>query len=275
MLNKIISGGQTGADRAALDIAIKFNIEHGGSVPLGRRAENGKVPLWYNLKEMDTANYSHRTSRNVQDSDGTVIVSNGKLSGGSLLTRKVAEKQGKPWCHIDLLLMDEFESAVVLDAFIKDFYIDCLNVAGSRASHDPYIYSSVKALFEVLLYMDVMERTPELISLDDMFPDKNIPEKKCSTIEEALFFLADIFSLKSRSMLANSHENDIAYYYFSMGDAIDSALGLSMGNRALIEACQKRYENMVGKIDIDDAVMIILKSFADYLRQDHVLRIVP
>ena len=88
MIKKIISGGQTGADRAALDVAIKLNIPHGGWVPKGRPAEDGPIHTKYQLKEMPTDSYSDRTEQNVADSDGTLIISHGELTGGSAFTRK-------------------------------------------------------------------------------------------------------------------------------------------------------------------------------------------
>jgi len=85
MLEKIISGGQTGADRAALDVALKFNIPYGGWVPKGRIAEDGPLPRKYQLQEMPTPSYPARTEQNVIDSDGTVIFSHGKPAGGTVL----------------------------------------------------------------------------------------------------------------------------------------------------------------------------------------------
>ena len=102
MLKKIISGGQTGADRAALDFAIKMEIPHGGWVPKGRLAEDGPLPSKYNLKEMRTKIYARRTEKNVVDSDGTLIVSHGRLTGGSEYTMDMAILHEKPWLHIDL-----------------------------------------------------------------------------------------------------------------------------------------------------------------------------
>lgn len=82
MIKRIISGGQTGADRAALDAAIHCNINHGGTVPKGRKAEDGEVPLWYHMDELSTTSYPARTEKNILDSDGTLIVSHGRLTGG-------------------------------------------------------------------------------------------------------------------------------------------------------------------------------------------------
>jgi len=92
MLKKIISGGQTGAGRAALDVAIELDIPHGGWIPKGRKTEDGILPDKYRLKEMPTASYPKRTEQNIIDSGGTLIISHGKLTGGSALTQAYAEK---------------------------------------------------------------------------------------------------------------------------------------------------------------------------------------
>ena len=96
MLRKIISGGQTGADRAALDAAIELGIPHGGWIPKGRLTEDGPLPDRYQLVEMPTASYPKRTEQNVIDSDGTLIVTHGKLTGGSALTQKLARSMDAP-----------------------------------------------------------------------------------------------------------------------------------------------------------------------------------
>ena len=92
MIKRIISGGQTGADRAALDFAIDKGIPHGGWVPIGRLAEDGQIPDRYHLSEMNTKSYPKRTEQNVKDSDGTLIISHGLISGGSRYTLDMAVK---------------------------------------------------------------------------------------------------------------------------------------------------------------------------------------
>ena len=111
MVKKIISGGQTGADQAALDVAIKLGISHGGWVPKRRITENGVLDDKYQVKEMQTANYNKRTEQNVIDSDGTLIISHGKLTGGSEYTREIALHYNRPWLHIDLNKTIAFQAA--------------------------------------------------------------------------------------------------------------------------------------------------------------------
>ena len=150
MIKKIISGGQTGAGRAALDFAIKHNIPHGGWVPKGRKAEGGRIPDIYELQEMPTDSYRARTEQNVIDSDGTAIFSHGKLTGGSgsAYTREMAKKHGRPWLHLNMERTGVDKAARRLREWIADKNIAILNVAGPRQSGDPRIYDATLALLQ-------------------------------------------------------------------------------------------------------------------------------
>lgn len=148
MIQKIMSGGQTGADRAALDFAIQHNIPHGGWIPKGRKTEDGTLPEKYHLQEMPTGSYPKRTEKNVLDSDGTLIVSHGLLTGGSALTTGFAEHHGKPWIHIDLEMTSCPEAAIIIREWVGRYSITILNVAGARESKDPMIYQATMDLLE-------------------------------------------------------------------------------------------------------------------------------
>lgn len=139
----VISGGQTGADRAALDAAIACGVPHGGWCPQGRLAEDDRISLKYNLQEMDSSDYPSRTRANIEASDVTLIYSRGPLTGGSLLTKQLAEKTGKPCIHIDLLVTPGRRADEDLATMGFPAEQISLNVAGPRASNDPEIYAAV------------------------------------------------------------------------------------------------------------------------------------
>lgn len=151
MITKIISGGQTGADRAALDVAIEFSIPHGGWIPKGRKTEAGPLSEKYQLKEMPSTDYPQRTEQNVIDSDGTLIISHGDLTGGSEYTRQMAEKHNKVWIHVDASKVSVDAAVEVIRAWISGNKIKVLNVAGPRASKDPKIYGTVKRVLSAAL----------------------------------------------------------------------------------------------------------------------------
>jgi len=134
MLEKIISGGQTGVDRAGLDAAMEAGIAVGGSCPRGRLAEDGPIPSKYPLTEMDECSYSARTEQNVVDSDGTLVLNLDGLSGGTAETVKFAAKHTRP-CLL-LKLEDDPQPEAVL-RWLGERGIRVLNVAGPRESKSP------------------------------------------------------------------------------------------------------------------------------------------
>ena len=117
----------------------------------GRKTEAGRLPAKYQLKEMPTDSYQERTEQNVIDSDGTLIISHGELTGGSDYTGRMAEKHGNPWIHIDASSTSVEAAVELLNAWINGSQVRVLNVAGSRASKDPKIYTTVKKILKAVL----------------------------------------------------------------------------------------------------------------------------
>ena len=131
---RIVSGGQTGVDRAALDAASELGIPAGGWCPQGRLAEDGIIPRRYPLKELRGGGYPERTLKNVVDSDGTVIFYFEATSGGTQLTRKYCVSESKPHLLIDGTKIDIAEATILLAGFIQENNGGILNVAGPRSS---------------------------------------------------------------------------------------------------------------------------------------------
>ena len=148
----IVSGGQTGADRAALDVALERGLGIGGWVPRARIAEDGVIPERYTgLRETESADPAVRTARNVRDSDATLVVSHGPLSGGSLLTVQEAGRLGRPHLHLDMRLLEQEKAVPVLREWLRTVDPRTLNVAGPRASEDPAIGERVRTLLHAVL----------------------------------------------------------------------------------------------------------------------------
>lgn len=147
-LAKIVSGGQTGVDRAALDVALAMGIDCGGWCPKGRRAEDGPIPSRYPLTETESTHYSSRTKRNVRDSDATLILCCGPPRGGTLLTQQTAAKRGKPCLLVDL---DDTAAADTIRAWLHEQSIRILNIAGPRESQSPGVtLQATRVLHECL-----------------------------------------------------------------------------------------------------------------------------
>jgi hypothetical protein len=138
---KIISGGQTGVDRGALDAAIGLDIAHGGWCPRGRLAEDGRIPDRYELQETDSPEYAVRTERNVLQGDATLILHRGRLSGGTELTIRLAAQHDRPHLLIDL---DDPPPPQEVGRWLRAQGVEVLNVAGPRESQSPGIAAAAR-----------------------------------------------------------------------------------------------------------------------------------
>lgn len=141
VVERVVSGGQTGVDRAALDAAIELGIPCGGWCPRGRKAEDGPIPDRYPLRETAGDDYAQRTEFNVRDSDGTLILASGRLKGGTLLTATLARRMEKPLHVVDLEVPPAFES---IHDWIHENGIRILNIAGPRESQSSGIARKAK-----------------------------------------------------------------------------------------------------------------------------------
>ena len=159
-LKKIVSGGQTGADRAALDVAMALGLETGGWVPHGRRAEDGRIPVRYSgLVETDTESYQTRTALNVRDSDATLIFSFDEPTGGTALTLRLARSSGKPFLAVDLELLDTEDAAERVRKWLAETDVRVLNVAGPRQSGEPRITAAVTSVLRSALTAEPRAQT--------------------------------------------------------------------------------------------------------------------
>ncbi len=148
MIEKLVSGGQTGVDRAGLDVALAIGIDCGGWCPKHRRAEDGRISSRYPLIEADSPNYAARTAMNVRDSDGTLILAPGELTGGTALTRDIAQRYGRPLWVVDLDQDRDFEA---VERWLTNNRIRTLNVAGPRESQQPGIHDRAVEYLQSLL----------------------------------------------------------------------------------------------------------------------------
>ena len=270
MIKKIISGGQTGADRAALDVAIKLNIPHEGWVPKGRLAEDGPIDPKYQLQEMPTESYSARTEQNVIDSDGTLIIARGKLTGGSDYTREMTLKHKKQLLGIDLNLTNKYDAASLIASWIRMQRIAILNVAGPRASKDSEIYRDV---------FTILEQTAQILIDEDRKPSINIDYDKGKksamspkTVDESVKRLTSELSLKDKTTIANMAEVELSVLHNSIGEYIRNAFGLWAGNNDLMTSC--RFFAKRDNLSEDEASSIIIRELWKKLRGTHKMRIV-
>lgn len=148
---RIVSGGQTGVDMAALDAALAIGVPCGGWVPRGRFNEDGVIAPHYPVREARSSNPAQRTEWNVRDADATLILSRGPLGGGSALTERLAREQAKPCLHIDLAAVPSDAAAARILAWLSGLEGATLNVAGPRRSNDAGIYAIAHHVIEAVL----------------------------------------------------------------------------------------------------------------------------
>ena len=148
---KIISGGQTGVDRAALDVALELGIPCGGWCPKGRLAEDGVIDERYPLREADSPEYPVRTEMNVKDSDATLIITQGPATGGTARTLELAEKHKKTHLVVDL---SKAKDPAVAKKWLEFNQVGTLNIAGPRESKIPGIYDKATEFLRKILLQD-------------------------------------------------------------------------------------------------------------------------
>lgn len=271
MLRKIISGGQTGADQAALDAAIKLNIPHGGWVTKGRATEKGPLPDKYNLTEMPSSSYALRTEQNVIDSNGTLIVSHGSLSEGSDYTRKMALKHHRPWLHIDLNKTPAFKAATLILSWLKENGVEILNVAGPRASKDDHIYRAVFKLIESVHYLEMIKSgRPQAGKFQES--KHSLLEKQPQTVQEAIQKIIGELPLKEKATIANMAEDELNHLNAHFERYIMDKFGLWSGNQKLFESCLELADYPLR--NEEDAVSVLVKALWQFLKETHKLRII-
>ncbi|HUV76651.1 MAG TPA: putative molybdenum carrier protein [Desulfobacterales bacterium] len=272
MIRKIISGGQIGADQAALDVAIKLGFPHGGWIQKGRKTQSGIVPAKYQLKELPTAGYKQRIEQNIIDSDGTVIISHGEPTGGAEYSRKMADKHRRPCLHVDLKESSTFVIASKINTWVLENNIEVLNVTGSRASEDSTIYKDTMDIVEGSILLGLVKTKPgEPLSDDDPsdYYDKGLIPPR--TVEEAVVKLISEMHLQDSVQLANLKREELAQLDVSLGRYIKDQLLRNGVNRLLFESCMTVSGN--DTLNETDASWVILEKLWEKLKETHRLRI--
>jgi hypothetical protein len=274
MIKKIISGGQTGVDQAALDVAIKLAVAHGGWIPKGRLTESGPLPAKYSMMETLSSSYAERTEKNVQDADGTLIISRGLLTGGSEYTREMAIKHDRPWLHIDLSQMAAFQAAVAINQWILQNKIEILNVAGPRASKDPSVYKNASDILESAYYLGLAETSMSGAgNLKDLLQSQAEPPPAVPrTVDEAVDRLLSDMPLKDKTTVANMSHVELPNLQLTLGGYILNNFGLLAGNWELMRSCRAQAGNIFQHDE--DAVAVIIDALWEKLKKTHKLRVV-
>jgi hypothetical protein len=223
---------------------------------------------------MPDDNYAKRTEKNVIDSDGTIIFSHGILTGGSELTRIVAEKCNRPHLHLDLNIRSEFQAAQMIKDWVIKHNIEVLNVAGPRESNDPEIYKATVDILQTALYLGIIEETtPNSFASDEQndFPLKtgSLPR----TVSQAVDSLISKLTFKEKSKLANQPASGLKDWRFTLGSNIQHDFNIDRENHELLASCRSVSHDE--SLTAEDAAFVILKALWEKLRnQTNLIKIV-
>ncbi|MBN1931265.1 MAG: hypothetical protein JW786_06615 [Desulfobacterales bacterium] len=275
MFKKIVSGGQTVAERAALDTAMKLGILYGGWILKGRMTSEGRLPYKYKLKEMPESSYIKCIERNVIDSDGTLIISYGKLNDRTYDARKMAVKNNRPRLHIDLNQMGAFEAASIINTWLEKYAVKIIHVVGSQADKESNIYDNTIKILEAVFYLRIIKATmghlidTQVIETDSQAPQDPLPP---GTVEEAVNRLISELSLKDKIAIAGMSAWELGYIHPSLGGYIKKNFELDSGNQILISSC--RFLCSKNELNSDEASRLIIKALWKKLIKTHRIRVV-
>jgi len=273
MLEKIISGGQTGADQAVLDIAIKLGLPHGGWIPKGRIAEAGPLPGKYRLKEMLTDNYSECIEQNIKDSKGTLIISYGKLTGDLNYAREMALKHKRQLLGIDLNQTIQFKAASLVNDWIQLRHIDVLYVIGPSASVAPDAWKHTANIVEGALILDLMNAPPDS-HITDYTKKEYLDELPVlpKTVDEAVDQIIADMPLQDRVQMANLKEEELEVLNLSLGVYIIDRLVQKGVNKELHESCCAVSGN--DNLSEKEGAFVIIDRLWKRLQETHRLKVI-
>ena len=273
MLKKIISSGQTEAELAALDAAIKMGVSHGGWVPQRRPTETASLPAKYSLQEMPAHTYSECIEQNVIDSKGTLIISCGKPTGNLDFARKMTLKHRHQLLGIDLDMTNFIEAAALVHDWIQLRRIDVLYVTGSDAAVNPDVGNHTTFIVESAILLGLMnaDSGPQRVH-DSTGGSSGKSFDMPKTVNEAVDQIIVEMSLKDRVKLANLRREDMEPFGVTFRIFIRNRLFQKGANRDLIKSCIA----VSGNDDLNEskAAFVIIEKLWQRLKETHKLKIV-
>jgi len=276
MIRKILSSGRTGVEIAALDVAIKLGIAHGGWTGRGMRNEDGAIDHQYGLKEVVAMGFKRAMEKNVLESDGTLLISRGAKSVEGKYAVETALRHQRQFLHVDLTQHSAFEASSLISSWVSMNHVLVLHVTGPTAHQDDKIHHEVKRILETAVYLEFVKtglhpERPEqtLAAIDDDFPDDaELPR----SVEEAVQQLKQVLPLKDRTLMANMQVDELDHLQTGLGEYIKQKFGLYLNNDRLIESCAKM--SRLNQPLPDEACAVILKALWQDLRNTHKLRVI-
>jgi len=273
MVNKIISGGLTVADQAALDASMSLGIPHGGYIPWGRMTEIGTLPSKYKLQELKTDNHLDCIERNVKESKGTLIISVAELNDDSKYARKITMKHTHQVFVVDLELTPSFEAVTPVYDWIQKYNIDELYIIGPFTYEYLNIDRHMTTIVEGALLLDLMD-APQGSKATDYYKDMYLQKLPAlpKTVDEAVEQIITDMSLEERVRMASFDKEELRVINYSMSIFIRNQLFMKDINKELFESCRTVSGNK--NLNEGTAALVIIEKLWEKLRKTYRLRVV-
>ena len=273
MIKKIISGGLTVSDQAALDAAISFDVPYGGYIPWGRMTEIGTLPSKYKLKEVNTDNHFDCIERNVKESKGTLIISAAELNDDSKYARKITMKHTHQLFVVDLELTPSFETVTLVNDWIQKYNIDELYIMGPFTYEYLNIDRHMTIIVEGALLLDLVD-APQGSKAADYYKDMYLQKLPTlpKTVDEAVEQIITDMSLEERVRMASFDKEGLRVINYSLSIFIRNQLFMKDINKELFESCR----TVSGDKNLNEgtAALVIIERLWEKLRKTYRLRIV-
>ncbi len=273
MIRKIISSGRTGVELAALDVAIKLGISHGGWTSRGMRNEEGSLSQAYGLVEVPSVGFQRAMEENVIHSDGTLLVSFGNKTPETGYAVKMALKHQRQFLHVDLSQNPAFEGASLTSSWVSLQKIKEVFVTGPASSHEPKIYIQARKILETVFYLGLVKSGlhPEH-SIHTLQRTGRSHDDFPQTVDEAVLKLKKTLPLKDRAVMANMQPDELDFVHAGLGEYIKQNFGLYSGNKNLLQSCAD--SGQLAKPIPDEACAVILRALWKDLQSTHKLRVI-
>ncbi|MGD9245857.1 MAG: putative molybdenum carrier protein [Desulfobacterales bacterium] len=272
-LKKIISGGLTVSDQAALDAAISLGISHGGYIPWGRNTEIGILPSKFKLQELNTDNHFHCIERNVKESKGTLIVCAGGLNDDAKYAKIRTMKYSHQLFVFDLELTPSFKAPTLVNDWIQKFNIDVLYIIGPFTYEYLNIDRHMTIIVEGALLLAIVD-APLGSKVTDYYKDMYLEKLPVlpKTVDEAVDQIISGMTLEERVRMANFDKEELRVINYSLSIFIRNHLFMKDINKKLFESCRIVSGNK--NLNESTAAMVIIEKLWEQLRETHRLRLV-
>ncbi len=266
IVRKIISGGQSGVERAALDLAIQLGIAHGGWVAPGRLVDDGLLPDHYRLKEMAFGDGTASAEPNIEMADGVLLLARGPLTGEAAAVHALVQARSQPCLAIDLDRYSRFQSSLLINSWLKSRQVEILFITGPREKEQPAIYRDTMECFRAAWWTLMMVEPVETKS--PSAAGDNLPR----SLEEAVDRLQRELPLKDKVTIANMRADELTGLMPTLGRYIQRHFGIWEGNPDLTRSCIRAVDRR--HLADEDIAALIIDHLVRQLRRTHTLRLI-